>query len=68
MNTLELSVSGMSCEHCVNTVKNLIVDERGVKEVSIDLAKGLVTVTGDGKLNRNQLVEAINLSGVYEAK
>lgn len=68
MNEIELTVSGMSCDHCAKTVQNLLIDERGVTEVSVDLKSGNVVVKGDSKTNRNQLISAINLSGVYQAQ
>ena len=68
MKKLAISVSGMSCEHCTQTVKNLVIDERGVKEVDVDLSSKMVTIQGDEKLNRAQIVAAINLSGIYQAK
>lgn len=47
MSTLTLTVSGMSCMGCVNSVKNLVSALPGVSVVQIDLASGRVEVTHD---------------------
>lgn len=47
MNTLTLTVSGMSCMGCVNSVKNLVSALPGVSGVQVDLASGRVEVTHD---------------------
>lgn len=47
MNTLTLTVSGMSCMGCVNSVKNLVSALPGVSAVQVDLASGRVDVTHD---------------------
>jgi copper chaperone len=44
MNTLTLTVSGMSCMGCVNSVKNLVSALPGVSGVRVDLASGRVEV------------------------
>jgi copper chaperone CopZ len=40
-------VSGMTCEHCVLSVTEEVAEVAGVDAVSVDLASGVVTVTGD---------------------
>jgi copper chaperone len=47
MNTLTLTVSGMSCMGCVNSVKNLVSALPGVASVQVDLASGRVEVGHD---------------------
>jgi copper chaperone len=47
MNTLTLTVTGMSCMGCVNSVKNLLNALPGITRVDIDLASGRVDVTHD---------------------
>lgn len=42
------TVSGMTCEHCVNAVSGELAAVPGVEAVDVDLSRGLVTVTGDG--------------------
>jgi copper chaperone CopZ len=42
------SVTGMTCEHCVRSVREEVSEVAGVSAVAVDLAAGVVTVTGDG--------------------
>lgn len=63
-----IKITGMSCTHCVNTVRNLVTDERGVQDLEISLETGTLKVIGNEKMNRDQIVNAINLSGMYHAE
>jgi copper chaperone len=47
MNTLTLTVTGMSCMGCVNSVKNLVGALPGIAGIEIDLASGRVEVKHD---------------------
>jgi copper chaperone len=42
------AVSGMTCRHCVMSVTEEVSEVGGVDGVSVDLAAGVLTVTGDG--------------------
>jgi copper chaperone len=42
------TVTGMTCDHCVLSVTEEISEIAGVDGVSVDLATGRLTVTGDG--------------------
>ena len=44
---LRLSVSGMSCDHCVAAVTRAVRAVPGAAHVQVDLAGGEVTVGGD---------------------
>lgn len=46
MNTTELSVSGMTCGHCVTAVTKALKTVEGVTDAHVDLASGKATVTG----------------------
>lgn len=43
---IRLKVSGMTCEHCVRAITQAVKALPGVEGVSVDLARGDVTVTG----------------------
>ncbi len=45
MNTLELNIPNISCQHCVHTVEMEIGDLDGVKSVTADLEKKQATVS-----------------------
>jgi copper chaperone len=60
-----LSIEGMSCDHCVNRVKNALSEVAGVSSVEVDLAKKSAVVEGSG-LDDESLKEAVAEAG-YEA-
>ncbi len=43
----EYTVQGMTCTHCVLSVREEISEVPGVKAVDVDLASGRVTVAGE---------------------
>lgn len=45
---IALSVSGMSCQHCVAAVEEALRDVAGVEHVEVDLGEGRATVAGSG--------------------
>jgi copper chaperone CopZ len=57
-------VPGMTCEHCTRAVSGEVSAVQGVREVSVDLAAKLVTVTGED-LDDQALRGAIEEAG-YE--
>jgi copper chaperone CopZ len=40
------SVAGMTCDHCVMSVREEVSEVAGVQDVEVDLATGRLTVTG----------------------
>ena len=44
----DYTVEGMTCEHCVKSVREEISEVAGVDEVAVELASGRVSVTGSG--------------------
>jgi copper chaperone CopZ len=62
-----LKVSGMTSEHCATTVRNLVQDERGVESVEVFLEKNTISVSGNAAMSKQDLIQAINLSGIYDA-
>ena len=63
---LELSVSGMTCNHCAEMVRRALAQCGGVRSAEVNLAKRRAVVTGD-QLDLAQLVAAVEHSG-YTAK
>lgn len=47
MNTLVLTVPGMSCGHCVKAIWSEVAKVPGVESVGLDLATKTVTVNAD---------------------
>lgn len=44
--TRDYAVDGMTCSHCVLSVREQVAEVAGVSEVGVDLATGRLTVTG----------------------
>jgi copper ion binding protein len=64
MSSKTYTVTGMTCEHCVNAVSGEVGKVAGVESVQVDLASGQVTVTGDG-FTDEQVAAAVDEAG-YE--
>jgi copper chaperone len=58
-------VTGMTCGHCVSAVTAELSQLPGVREVSVDLATGGVTVTSDAPLPIDEVRTAVDEAG-YE--
>ncbi|GHE13746.1 heavy-metal-associated domain-containing protein [Klenkia taihuensis] len=48
MSTLDFTVTGMTCQHCVASVTEEVSEVPGVSAVDVDLASGALRVTGEG--------------------
>ena len=46
-DTREYTVQGMTCSHCVLSVREEVSEVPGVSAVDVDLASGRMTVAGD---------------------
>jgi copper chaperone CopZ len=42
------SIAGMTCRHCVMSVREEVCDVPGVQRVDVELASGQLTVAGEG--------------------
>lgn len=58
-------ISGMTCSHCVSAVTTELTQLSGVRDVSVDLPSGGVTVTSDVPLPIDQVRQAVDEAG-YE--
>jgi copper ion binding protein len=63
--TIEFSVTGMSCDHCVNSVTNALKGLEGVSEVKVSLADKSAVVSGS-MIDTAKVIAAIEEEG-YEA-
>ncbi len=69
MNTTELKVSGMTCDHCVNAVTEELLAIDGVKEAKVELiASGVstVTVAAEQVLSDEAIRTALDEAGDYQ--
>jgi len=62
---LTLTVTGMSCSHCVQRVKDALEGVGGVTDADVDLDAEQATITHDGSVSRDQLADAVAEAG-YE--
>ena len=46
--TRDYPITGMTCDHCVRTVREAVSAVDGVEAVEIELASGRLEVRGDG--------------------
>ena len=66
MKKVELNVSGMSCGHCVETVRSALTAMEGVADVDVSLADGQARVHTHDGANEDGLVQAVEQAG-YQA-
>lgn len=63
-NTINLQVSGMSCQHCVKAVTDSVMELDGVEKVDVSLENGSVDVSySDAALDSGKIAEAIEDQG-----
>ena len=65
MSTNTFTVIGMTCDHCVGSVKQEVAKIDGVNTVDVDLESGLVTVESDTDISNDVFVAAVDEAG-YE--
>ncbi|MET4097187.1 heavy-metal-associated domain-containing protein [Arthrobacter sp. UYCu712] len=61
-----VSVSGMTCGHCVSSVSEELESLAGVETVDVDLNAGgvsTVTITSTGSLSSSEIGEAVAEAG-----
>ena len=61
----DYTVSGMSCSHCVLSVREEVAEVAGVESVDVDLESGRMTVTGSDL--RDDAITAAVADAGYEA-
>ncbi|MEV0685999.1 MULTISPECIES: cation transporter [Nocardia] len=65
MATTTYTVTGMTCGHCVSSVKQEIGKIDGVTSVDVDLASGLVRVDSANEVSEAEVAAAVDEAG-YE--
>ena len=67
MAKIKLKINGMSCQHCVKTVTDVLTELEGVQRVKVNLRKGEAIVHFDAPhITTTNLTEAITEAG-FEA-
>jgi copper chaperone len=63
--TVTFSITGMTCDHCVNAVTNAVKEAPGVSTVTVSLDEKSAVVTGDA-FDIAAIISAVAEEG-YEA-
>lgn len=58
-----VTVTGMTCQHCVMSVTEEIAEIRGVSAVEVQLGSGTVTVSADRAVDRDEIAAAVTEAG-----
>ncbi|HTJ76243.1 MAG TPA: heavy metal-associated domain-containing protein [Acidimicrobiales bacterium] len=61
--TTTLLVDGMTCDHCVASIRKAVGGVDGVTDVAVDLPTGQVTVTADTNPDPEALRTAVEDAG-----
>mgnify|MGYP001978251033 CR=1 FL=1 len=67
-NTTSIKVDGMQCSYsCAGKVQSVVQKIEGVKESSVDFAKGMATITFDeDKVNRTEIIKYLKKNTSYK--
>lgn len=65
MTAATYTVKGMTCGHCVSSVKEEVSEVAGVSAVEVDLATGLLTVNSESPVDQAKISAAVEEAG-YE--
>ncbi|TMR99375.1 heavy-metal-associated domain-containing protein [Nonomuraea basaltis] len=65
MSTATYTVKGMTCGHCVSSVKEEVGEVAGVTSVEVDLASGLLRVGSEEPVDEAEIAAAVEEAG-YE--
>lgn len=60
-----IKVNGMSCQHCANAVTKALSEIEGVKDVRVDVSKGVASFEEEKPVDTEVLRERIKRAG-YE--
>lgn len=66
METKTIKVRGMSCQHCVNAIKQNVGKVPGVDNVDVSLQAGTVTVSYDAEKTNMEAIEGAIAGAGYD--
>jgi copper ion binding protein len=58
-----VTVTGMTCQHCVMSVTEEVSEIEGVSAVDVRLDSGLLTVLADRDVERDEIAAAVSEAG-----
>lgn len=63
MSTTTVTVTGMTCGHCVSSVREEIGSIAGVTGVDVDLASGRVDIDSAAPIEQSAIAQAVDEAG-----
>lgn len=60
---INITVAGMTCQHCAMSVSEEIGEIDGVSAVDVSLETGAVTVIADREVGRSEIAAAVTEAG-----
>lgn len=63
MSIVTVTVTGMTCGHCVTSVREEVGNIPGVTAVAVDLASGKVTVDSERQVEPDAIKSAVEEAG-----
>jgi copper chaperone len=63
VNTVTITVTGMTCGHCASSVREEVASIPGVTAVDVDLASGKVTVDSEREVEPEVIQSAVEEAG-----
>lgn len=63
MNTLDITVTGMTCQHCVQSVGKAIGELPGVTNVDVTLDTGAVSIVSESPIDEAAVAAAVRDAG-----
>ncbi|MFI7190024.1 heavy-metal-associated domain-containing protein [Nocardia nova] len=63
MSTTTVTVTGMTCSHCVSSVREEVGKIPGVTGVAVDLASGRVDIDSADPVDRARIADAVDEAG-----
>ncbi len=67
MKKVYLNISGMSCQGCMNIVKNILMGVKGTIDVEVELVPGNAKVVCEDNVKTEDLLSSINENTSYKA-
>jgi len=68
MNSLDVAVTGLTCNHCVMSVTRAVAEVDGVAAVRVDLVPNgasIVHIDSDDEIDRDRVAEAVIGAGYH---
>lgn len=66
MTTENIYIQNLKCGGCANTVKSVLIKEKGVQSVDVDVENSLITVEHTGETKREVFIQNLTQKGYPE--